>query len=112
MMDNNFWILLGLCASGTLMMRLLPLIWMQRHLAKRKTQEAVEEIPSWLSVFGPAMIAGMFGVSLIPANPSPVSWAATALGVIATLAVWRFTKSLGWPVFGGVLVYGVVILLG
>ncbi len=110
-MDNNIWIALAICALGTLLMRLLPLVWMQRHLAKRKAQEAVDEIPSWLSVFAPLMIAGMFGVSLVPSNTTSASWLATALGVIATLVVWRFTRSLGWPVFAGVLVYGVMILM-
>jgi len=110
-MDRNIWIALAICAVGTLLMRLLPLVWMQRHLAKRKAQEAVEEIPSWLSVFAPLMIAGMFGGALVPSHATVSSWLATALGVLATLMVWRFTRSLGWPVFGGVLVYGVIILL-
>jgi len=110
-MDNDLWITLILCALGTLMMRVLPLIWMQRHLAKRKTQDAIEDMPTWLSVFGPAMIAAMFGVSLIPSHPSPEAWIATAVGSIATLVVWRITRSLGWPVFAGVLCYGLVVVM-
>ncbi|NVK19000.1 MAG: AzlD domain-containing protein [Methylocystaceae bacterium] len=111
-MDNSLWITLILCAVATLMMRMLPLIWMQRHLARRKAAQAVEDMPTWLSVFAPAMIAAMFGVSLIPSDPAALdSWVATAVGCIATVVVWFFTRSLGWPVFIGVLSYGVVFVL-
>ncbi|WP_417793833.1 AzlD domain-containing protein [Terasakiella pusilla] len=111
-MGNDIWMVLVICALGTFLMRLVPLLWMQRHLARRKAEEAIEEMPTWLSVLGPLMIAGMFGVSLIPSHPSPTTWIATLLGVVATYVVWRFTQSLGWPVFAGVLVFGAVVLLG
>jgi len=32
-MDNSFWIVIAVTASGTFAMRALPLLWMQRHLA-------------------------------------------------------------------------------
>lgn len=110
-MDNSLWIALMASAIGTLLLRLLPLIWMQRHLTHRKSKEAVEEMPSWLSVFGPVMIAAMFGVSLVPSSMESSAWVATAVGVGATLMIWRFTRSLGWPVFAGVMMYGAVLLL-
>lgn len=110
-MDNAIWAALLVCALGTFLMRALPLVWMQRHLVQRKTKSAVEAMPTWLSVLGPLMIAAMFGVSLVPGKASPASWLATALGALVTLIAWRMTKSLGWPVFAGVAIYGAVIFL-
>ncbi|GLQ06758.1 AzlD domain-containing protein [Sneathiella chinensis] len=109
-MPNDLWIALIISAVGTLLMRLLPLIWMQRHLARRKSQEAAAEMPTWLSVFGPLMIAAMFGVSLVPSSMTPEAWIATAIGSLSTLTVWWFKRSLGWPVFAGVVAYGFVTL--
>lgn len=110
-MDSGVWAALIACALGTFLLRALPLVWMQRHLVQRKAKNTLDAMPTWLSVLGPLMIAAMFGVSLVPGEVSPASWLATALGVLVTLVVWRWTRSLGWPVFAGVSVYGVVIFL-
>lgn len=109
-MDSALWIAMLAAALGTLLMRLLPMLWMQRHLARRQ-DNSIEAMPAWLSVLGPSMIAAMFGVSLVPASLTLSSWLATACGVLLTLYVWHRTRSLGWPVFAGVAMYGAVKLL-
>ena len=110
-MDFDVWVALLACALGTYLLRALPLVWMQRHLVQRKAKNTLESMPTWLSVLGPLMIAAMFGVSLVPGKVSLTSWLATALGAVVTLLVWRWTRSLGWPVFAGVASYGAVIIL-
>lgn len=110
-MDSALWIALMATAAGTLFMRALPLLWMQRHLVRQSDKNTVEAMPAWLSVLGPSMIAAMFGVSLVPTIATPTSWLATACGVLLTLFVWYRTRSLGWPVFAGVAMYGAVKFL-
>lgn len=110
-MSSALWIAMLAAALGTLLMRLLPLLWMQRHLARRGEDSSVEAMPGWLSVLGPSMIAAMFGVSLVPTSLTLSSWLATACGGLLTLTVWHRTRSLGWPVFAGVAMYGAVKLL-
>lgn len=110
-MDNGFWLALLLVSAGTLCMRFLPLLWMQRHLLKQKSKGGLAAIPDWLSVLGPLMIAAMLGVSLVPAAAGWSAWFATLLGALSALMAWLWTKSLGWPVLAGVSCYGVVILL-
>lgn len=110
-MDDDLWMILLLASVGTLLLRLVPLLWMQRHLRKQKSKEGVAAIPDWLSVLGPLMIAAMLGVSLVPGAPGVSAWLATALGSAAALLAWFRTKSLGWPVLAGVSVYGAVILM-
>ena len=107
-MDSALWLAMLAAAAGTFLLRMLPLLWMQRHLDRRDNQESVESMPIWLRVLGPAMIAAMFGVSVVPASLTFTSWLATLLGGALTLAVWYRTRSLGWPVFAGVAMYGVV----
>ena len=108
-MGIDLWLALLATAVGTLMLRTLPLVWMQRHLLKKQASNTLDAMPTWLTVLGPLMIAAMFGVSLVPASASPVTWTATAIGTLITYVVWKRTNSLGWPVFVGVAVYGVVI---
>ncbi|MBO6827525.1 MAG: AzlD domain-containing protein [Sneathiella sp.] len=110
-MLSDLWIALIASAIGTLLIRVLPLLWMQRHIARRKSKDAVADLPTWLSAFGPLMIAAMFGVSLIPASMTIGAWIATAIGAVITLSVWYFTRSLGWPVFAGVVTYGLITLV-
>lgn len=110
-MDSTLWIAMLAAAAGTFLLRMLPLLWMQRHLDRRDSHKTVEQMPVWLRVLGPAMIAAMFGVSVVPATLTLTSWLATLLGGALTLAVWYRTRSLGWPVFAGVAMYGVVEVL-
>lgn len=110
-MPEHVWLAVTLTALGTFLIRLLPLLWMQRRLARHQGENAVEALPPWLSILGPMMIAAMLGVSLIPASPSALTWLATLAGVIVTLLVWRRLRSLGWPVLAGVASYTAVILL-
>ncbi|WP_226661562.1 AzlD domain-containing protein [Microbulbifer aggregans] len=110
-MDSGIWVALIVTAVGTFLMRSLPMVWMQRHLVRRKAKNTMDAMPIWLGVLGPLMIAAMFGVSLVPAKASLASWTATALGVLVTLIVARRTGSLGWPIVAGVATYGGVILL-
>ncbi|WP_288130131.1 AzlD domain-containing protein [Microbulbifer sp.] len=110
-MDSKLWIALLATAIGTLLMRALPLLWMQRHLVRKQASNTLDATPTWLTVLGPLMIAAMFGVSLVPSTVSTAAWAATAIGVLSTYLVWKGTNSLGWPVFAGVAVYGGIMLL-
>lgn len=111
-MDKSLWIALALIAVGTFLMRALPLWWMSRRIADRHNDNMIDNMPIWLSVMGPAMIAAMFGTSVIPSTQSLMSWSATILGVSMTLLVWYWRRSLGIPVFSGVVVYGITVYLG
>jgi branched-subunit amino acid transport protein len=106
-MDKALWTALIATAAGTFAMRSLPLIYMQRHLQK-SDKDTAENMPAWLGVLGPSMIAAMFGTSLIPSTSSVAAWSATAFGLIATFLTWKRTKSLGWPIIAGVAAYGIV----
>lgn len=106
-MTEALWFAVIGVAVGTLAMRMLPLLWMQRRQHLSKSQAGV---PHWLSVLAPMMIAAMLGASLMPATPSPSAWLATLVGGLATLAVWRKTHSLGWPVICGVVSFAMVKL--
>ncbi|QOR38022.1 AzlD domain-containing protein [Billgrantia diversa] len=110
-MSSTLWIAVLASALGTLLIRVLPLFWMQRRLARQGNGDSLEAMPQWLSLLGPVMIAAVFGVSLMPVTPSATSWLATVIGVLATLAVWWYKRTLGWPVAAGVAAYGVVVML-
>ncbi|MFG6667123.1 AzlD domain-containing protein [Halomonas sp. HNIBRBA4712] len=107
-MSLELWIAVVVSALGTLVLRVVPFLMMQRRLDQTEGHSAM---PEWLVILGPLMIAAVMGVAIVPVNQSAVSWAATALGLIATLLVWRRTRSLGWPVAAGVAVFGAVVLL-
>lgn len=108
-MTEGLWLTVIGVALGTLAMRMLPLLWIQRRQQLSKNHAGV---PHWLSVLAPMMIAAMLGASLMPAEPSPSAWLATLAGGLATLAVWRKTHSLGWPVICGVASFAAVRLAG
>jgi branched-subunit amino acid transport protein len=107
-MNNEVWFAMAICAVGTFLLRVIPMLWMKRHLLRQQAVTAEAPMPLWLTVLAPTMIAAMFGVSLIPVSQSLTAWLATALGILTTLLVWRRTRSLGWPVCAGVLIFGVV----
>ena len=106
-MHVDIWIAIVVAAIGTYALREGPLLWTQRHFNKHKANNTEARLPAWLSVLGPLMIAAMLGASLIPKVPSAASWIATAIGTVVTVVVWRKFKSLGLPVFCGVLSFGV-----
>ena len=110
-MANEIWLAMAVCAVGTFLMRMIPMLWMKRHLIRQQAAAVEASMPLWLTVLAPTMIAAMFGVSLVPANQSVSTWLATAIGILSTLLVWRRTRSLGWPVCIGVLMFGVVEVL-
>ena len=112
-MSSTLWLAVLASATGTLLMRLLPLRWMQRRLERLDGDDGLEAMPQWLGILGPLMIAAVLGVSLVPKTTDAIAWLATAIGVLVTLAVWWRLRSLGWPVAAGVAAYGgVVTLLG
>ena len=106
-MHVDIWIAIVVAAIGTYALRVVPLLWTQRHFNKHKANNTEARLPTWLSVLGPLMIAAMLGASLIPKAPSAASWIATAIGTVVTVLVWRKFKSLGLPVFCGVRSFGV-----
>lgn len=110
-MDTSLWIAVIVIAVGTYAMRLIPLLWMQRHLQKHEDKDALNAVPQWLSILGPLMIAAMLGVSMTPKTNDAAAWAATLIGCAATLLAWYCTRSLGLPVLVGVVMFGVSSLL-
>lgn len=110
-MNNDVWLALAVCAVGTFLLRLIPMLWMKRHLIRQRAAATEAPMPVWLTVLAPTMIAAMFGVSLVPGSLTLSAWLATALGILTTLLMWRRTRSLGWPVCAGVLMFGGVKIL-
>lgn len=110
-MGELTWLTLGIIALATFLMRVAPLFWMSRRLKRSSNGSSLADIPLWLRVMGPMMIAAMFGTSLVPATISVSTWMATGAGVLATLLVWYKTRTLGLPVLAGVAVYGLLVSL-
>lgn len=110
-MSNDLWLALLATALGTLLIRLLPLLWMQRRLRRLDDADGIEAMPRWLSLLGPMMVAAVLGVSLVPDRLDAIGWLATGIGVLATLVVWYRRRSLGWPVVAGVTAFGLVEVL-
>ncbi|WFF40115.1 AzlD domain-containing protein [Salinicola endophyticus] len=110
-MSVELWIALLAGALGTYLIRLLPLLWMQRRLRHSRERAGTESMPAWLGVLGPMMIAAVLGVSLVPRVPDATGWIATLVGLAATLLTWRRTRSLGLPVIVGVATFGVMTLV-
>ncbi|HDZ48509.1 hypothetical protein LCGC14_0036580 [marine sediment metagenome] len=106
-MSTSLWLAVVASALGTLLMRVVPFLWMQRRL---NSDTGLNNMPQWLGILGPLMIAAVLGVSIMPVNPSTTSWIATAIGLFVTLLVWWRLRSLGWPVAAGVAVFGLVQL--
>lgn len=104
-MSTALWLAVVASALGTLLLRVVPFLWMQRRL---NSDTGLNKMPQWLGILGPLMIAAVLGVSIMPVNPSATSWIATAIGLSITLVVWWRLRSLGWPVAAGVVVYGLV----
>jgi branched-subunit amino acid transport protein len=110
-MSNAIWLAVLASAIGTLLLRMIPLLWMRRRLSRHNGESGGEALPQWLGILGPLMIAALFGVSLVPRHPDALSWLATLIGVASTLLTWRFTRSLGWPIAAGVAGFGAVVIL-
>ncbi|WP_397475181.1 AzlD domain-containing protein [Pusillimonas sp.] len=110
-MATELWVSVIVIAIGTFLMRALPYVWMQRRLSRQNRRDASDGVPAWLIVLGPAMISAMFGVSLAPSSDTTGAWLATLCGIALTLYIWYRTKSLSWPVCGGVVMYAVVLIL-
>ncbi|WP_447043588.1 AzlD domain-containing protein [Vreelandella sp. H-I2] len=104
-MSSALWLAVVASALGTLLLRVLPFLWMQSRL---NSTTGINNMPQWLGILGPLMIAAVLGVSIVPVNPNAVSWVATAIGLSITLLVWWRLRSLGWPVAAGVAVFGAV----
>lgn len=107
-MDLSLWMAITATAVGTYAMRLVPMLWMQRHLKKHSDKDSMEVIPHWISILGPLMIAAMLGVSMMPKNPDISSWITTLIGCSATWFTWKYTRSLGLPVAVGVITFGLI----
>ncbi|MDT8878892.1 AzlD domain-containing protein [Halomonas saccharevitans] len=110
-MSSAMWIAVIASAVGTLLLRLLPMLWMRRRLERLGQDDGIDAMPQWLGILGPLMIAALLGTSLVPKTLDAVSWLATVIGVLATLALWWRTRTLGWPVAAGVAAFGAVVVL-
>jgi branched-subunit amino acid transport protein AzlD len=110
--DKSLWIAIIVISLGTFIMRAFPMWWMARKIRRNVDNSGLDSMPLWLSVLGPTMIAAMFGTSLIPVAPSLLSWVATLLGTFVTMLTWYWKRSLGLPVFAGVLIFGITIFVG
>jgi branched-subunit amino acid transport protein len=109
-MSMEVWLAIVACALGTFALRLVPLIWLQ-YLAAKNEKADTEKMPPWLTLLGPVMIAAMFGVSLVPVRQDGIGASATIVGVLVTYMVWYRSRSLGKPVFWGVVAFGVITYL-
>lgn len=110
-MQTELWLGIIIASIGTYGLRVIPLMWTQRHLKKHQCTNNETTLPLWISVLGPLMIAAMLGVSLVPKVTTIESWIGTGVGVLVTITVWRKTRSLGLPVLLGVLAFGIVFLI-
>lgn len=110
-MSGQTWVILISIALGTYLIRALPYLWMSRKLNQKAAQGGVGSTPVWLTILGPTMIAAMFGTSLVPVEPSLLSWIATVVGCGATYLVWRRTHSMGYPIVVGVLVFAALVVV-
>lgn len=110
-MSFEMWIATGVIALGTFLMRALPFALMMRKMSSKSGENLTEQMPLWLSILGPTMVAAMFGASLVPTHPSSATWIATVFGVLGTLLFWFWRRSMGLPVFAGVAIYGVVLYM-
>ncbi|REC95725.1 AzlD domain-containing protein [Kushneria indalinina] len=111
-MNNAIWLAAGATALGTLLIRMLPLYWMQRRRSEASVTEREAAIPAWPGMLAPLMIAALLGISLAPQPGSALTWGATMMGSLATLSGWYTTRSLGLPVAAGVAAYALVVMSG
>ncbi|WP_456269804.1 AzlD domain-containing protein [Kushneria sp. AK178] len=111
-MTHAIWLAAGATALGTLLIRMLPLYWMQRRLRRVSAADRAMAMPAWPVVLAPLLIAALMGVSLLPQPDSAVTWGATVAGSVATLALWYRTRTLGLPVAAGVAAYALVLAGG
>ena len=110
-MQTDIWVAIVIAAIGTYALRAVPLVWTQRHFNRRKGGDNEAHLPMWWSVLGPLMIAAMLGTSLIPKVPTEASWLATVVGSLVTAIMWRKFRTLGLPVLGGVLAFGLELVV-
>lgn len=85
-MSTELWLAVAVSALGTLLMRAVPFLLMQRRL---KSEAGINTMPKWLSILNQLMIAAVQGVSIVPVNPSTTSGLATAIELSVTVIVWR-----------------------
>ncbi|GHC16508.1 hypothetical protein GCM10010082_04250 [Kushneria pakistanensis] len=112
-MNEAVWLAAGATTVGTLLIRMLPLFWMQRRRRRRAVTTGPETaMPIWPRVLAPLMIAALLGLSLVPHDVSAAGWGATMMGSIVTLLVWCKMRTLGLPVAAGIAVYALVFLIG
>ena len=57
-MSASLWVAVVICALGTLLMRVVPFLLMQRRLG---SDTGLNAMPQWLVILGPLMIAGVLG---------------------------------------------------
>ncbi|WP_299262033.1 AzlD domain-containing protein [uncultured Kushneria sp.] len=111
-MNSAIWWTAAATAVGTLLIRMLPLYWMQRRMSCASDIERERPLPTWPGVLAPLMIAALLGLSLVPQPTSALGWSSTAAGSLATLCLWYKTRTLGLPVAAGVAAYTLVLLIG
>lgn len=110
-MNSTIWIAMFIIAIATFLMRMLPIVWLQRRAKKQSHNRSEDKLPLWINILGPAMIAAMLGTSLVPAHPSTGTWVASGCGVMVTALFWYWRRSLGLPVLMGVISFGLVVSL-
>ncbi len=111
-MSAAIWLAAGVTAVGTLLIRMLPLYWMQRRLRHISATDRKAAMPAWPGILAPLMIAALLGVSMAPHPISVMTGSATLAGSLATLLLWAKTRTLGLPVAAGVAAYALVLLAG
>ncbi|WP_438768124.1 AzlD domain-containing protein [Kushneria sp. TE3] len=111
-MNNDIWLAAGVTAIGTLLIRGVPLYWMQRRLRRVASVDREAAMPAWPGILAPLMIAALLGLSLMPQPADAAGWAATMAGSFVTLSIWYRTRTLGLPVTAGVAAYALMLLIG
>ncbi|MDX1714468.1 MAG: AzlD domain-containing protein, partial [Halomonas venusta] len=51
-MSSALWLAVVISAIGTLLMRVVPFLWMQRRI---NSETGISNMPQWLSILGPLM---------------------------------------------------------
>lgn len=111
-MNSAIWLATGAAAMGTLLIRMLPLYWMQRRLQRADSVGKETMMPSWPGVLAPLMIAALLGISLVPHDMGTNGWSATMVGSLVTILVRYRRRTLGLPVVFGVAAYALMRMSG
>ncbi|HWK70436.1 MAG TPA: AzlD domain-containing protein [Burkholderiaceae bacterium] len=100
-----FWVI-ALCGAGTLLIRLLPMIWQDKGIRKAAGQGGLRRA---LDAIGPSAIVALLAVSFWGMIAPQASLQAVAPIVAGLAGVWlgkRLLHTIAWATLAGVAAYG------